>query len=101
MVPQTHYFLFIGTAEPGKLRLMPAVLLWMSDGVPKPARWECSHLLLDGGEEREDRGGAGRYWGLLGLVCFPLAVVFQVSEDAPVLTLWGGHSHLLKDGGGE
>lgn len=80
---------------------MPAVVLWLSDRAPKPTRQGCSHLLTDGGEESEGRGGAGGGWGPLGLSYFPLAVVFWVLDDAPKLTPWGGRSHLLKEGGGE
>lgn len=101
MVFQTHYFLFSGTAEPGKLRLMPAVVLWMSAGVCKPTCWGCSPLLMDSGEERKGRCSAGGCWGLLDQVFFPLAVVFQLSDEAPELTPLGGHSQRLKDGGGE
>ena len=53
------YFLFIGTAQPGKPRLMPAVVLWLADDAPKPTRRGCSHLLTDGGEKWEGRGDAG------------------------------------------
>ena len=84
-----YYFLFIGTTQPGKPRLMPAAVLWLSDDTPKPTCWGCSHLLTDGGS-REDRGDAGGGWVLLGLSYFLLAVLLQVLHDAPNPTSWGG-----------
>lgn len=60
-----------------------------------------SHILKDGGEEREGRVGAVGGWELWGLVCFPLAVVFWVSDDALKLPPCGGCSNLLKDGEGK
>ena len=75
--------LVIGTAQHGVPRVMPAVVLWLSDDAPKPTRRGCSHLLTDGGEEWEGRGDAGVVWGLLCLSYFPHGVVLQVLHGDP------------------
>ena len=96
---------------------LPLAVVFRVSDAPEQTPWGgCSHLLKADGREGESslggegglgllcrtlkdgraegRGGAGGRLGLLGLVCFPLAVVSGVS-DAPELTPWGDRSRPL------